>query len=62
MITETKIAINKAKLIHGIQNRYKRIKGTSIELSKLKTYQSVCYGGNTWHILITKKPYPQSKR
>lgn len=61
-ITETKKQIAHAKSIHGEKYRYKRIKGTCPELSKLKDCQSVCHGGNDWHILMTEKPYPQSKR
>lgn len=58
----TKQSIKRAKEIHGNNNRYKRVKGTCVELSKLKKCQSVCAGGDTFHILITEKPYPQSKR
>ncbi len=61
-ITETKKQIAHAKSIHGNKYRYKRIKGTSPWLYKLKDCQAVCAGGDTWHILMTEKPYPQSKR
>jgi hypothetical protein len=62
-MTNTKKQISHAKSIHGDNYRYKRIKGTSIELSTLKPkIQFVCYGGNSWHILGTLKPHCQSKR
>lgn len=61
-MTETKKIVAFIKSIHGSNNRYKRIKGTSPWLNKLKNCQSVCAGGSTWHVLITDKPYPQSKR
>lgn len=51
--SETKLSIALARSIHGDDYSYKRKKGTQVELSELKDNQSVCYGGNTWHILMT---------
>lgn len=51
--TETKISIAHARSIHGDDYSYKRRKGTRIELSELKENESVCHGGDTWHILMT---------
>jgi hypothetical protein len=62
-MTNTKKQIEHAKSIHGDTFRYKRMNGTRPLLSTLKkNIQKVCYGGKTWHILMTLKPYPQSKR
>ena len=52
--SETKLSIANARSIHGDDYCYKRRKGNKIELSDLKNNQSVCHGGNTWHILITE--------
>lgn len=56
-MTETKKGIAKAKANFGEQWKYKRRKGTIVDLTLLKPKtQQVCYGGKTWHILMTLKP------
>lgn len=51
----TEEAIKRAKSIHGDGYTYERREGTEVDLTQLKKGQSVCAGGNGWHILMTEK-------
>ncbi len=60
-LIDRKIAINRARRIHGCQYKYKLKFGHRPNLSELKPNESVCSAGMKWHhVLIIKENYSKT--